>query len=254
MTTLQTKTLNGLAAAVLLLAASGAGAQTSATYTGQGLNSNPDGFGGYDLNNELCGVQNGANAEGPYLLWVFTATGAKTATISGPWGLGAPMVKSANGTFKYVSGWYDPNSLLPNIVSATSSGGKVKKPQLTVSHGCRPFNPGGAWCSPGFWKKAAPLAWSLTGYARTSLFNATVYSAWYGASFVADPTLDTVLLNPPTYSGAPLAGTLGYSLNAFNATGAFLSNNIPGYQFDLAVMLAGGSDACPLDHHGNFKQ
>jgi hypothetical protein len=36
--------LKGLAAAMLLAAASAASAQSSATYTGQGLTSNPDGF------------------------------------------------------------------------------------------------------------------------------------------------------------------------------------------------------------------
>jgi hypothetical protein len=63
-----------------------------------------------------------------------------------------------------------------------------------------------------------------------------------------------VLNDPQTYSGAPLPGTSGYPLNAFNATGAYLTDNIPGYNFDISVMLAGGSDACPIDHFGNFKQ
>jgi hypothetical protein len=45
----------------------------------------------------------------------------------------------------------------------------------------------------------------------------------------------------------------GYPLNAFNATGAFLTNLIPGYQFDFAVMQRGSDDACPIDHFGNFK-
>jgi hypothetical protein len=246
-------TLKGLAAALLLTAASAASAQTSATYSGQGLNSNPDGFGGYDLNKELCGVQNGADAEGPYILWLFTATGAKTATITGPWGT-ASMTKMGNGTFKYVSAWYDP-STLPGNVTATSVGGKVKKPQLTVSHGCRPFRRG-AWCSPGFWHNATDAAWTLTGQPKTTLFNTTVYSAWYGASYAADPSLITVVTTTgSTYKGPGVAGTLGYSLNAFNATGAYLTNNIPGYQFSLETMEAAeGSDTCPIDHFGNFKQ
>jgi hypothetical protein len=33
----------------------------------------------------------------------------------------------------------------------------------------------------------------------------------------------------------------------------YLTNNIPGYQFDWDVMVAGGSDACPIDSFGNFK-
>jgi len=217
-------------------------------YSGQGLIA--DGFGGYDLRTELCGVENGADVDGPYLLWVLTANGANNADITGPWGTD-DMVKKSKGSFKYISDWYDPGTL-PGNVSATYDG-NAKNAQLVISHGCRPFNQG-AWCSPGFWKNATAGAWALTGYSPTSLFNATVYSFWYGATFAADPTLQTVLDNPPTYSGPPLAGTSGYALNAFNATGAFLTDNIPGYQFDFNVMQAGGSDACPIDHFGNFKE
>lgn len=219
----------------------------SVTYSGQGLIG--DGFGGYDLIEEICGVANGADVDGPYLLWVLTATGAKHADITGPWGTVA-MTKYGNGSFKYISSWYDP-STLPGNVSATYDG-KAKNVQLTISHGCRPFNEG-AWCSPGFWRNARVGAWTLVGHSPTELFNSTVYEYWYGATFSADPTLITVLNNPPTYSGPPFPGTSGYALNAFNATGAFLTNNIPGYQFDWNVMIAGSSDACPIDSFGNFK-
>src|SRR5215217_4974853 len=75
-------------------------ADGTVTYTGQGLTA--DGFGGYDLNREICGVANGADVDGPYLLWVLTATGANSATITGPWGTAA-MTKTGNGTFKYIS-------------------------------------------------------------------------------------------------------------------------------------------------------
>lgn len=76
---------------------------------------------------------------------------------------------------------------------------------------------------------------------KTDLFNTSVYNFWYGATFAANPTLETVLNNPQTYSGAPLPGTSGYPLNAFNATGAYLTDNIPGYNFDISVMLAGAA-------------
>ena len=108
------------------------------SYTGQGLIA--DGFGGYDLRTELCGIANGADADGPYLLWVMTATGAKNADITGPWGT-VPMTKTGNGTFKYISGWYDP-STLPGAVVGTYDG-KAKNTQLVISHGCRPFVRGG---------------------------------------------------------------------------------------------------------------
>jgi len=227
-----------------------------ATFTGQGLIA--DGFGGYDLRTELCGLANGADADGAYLLWVMTATGAKNADITGPWGT-AQMTKSGNGTFKYISGWYDP-STLPGVVVGTYDG-KPKNAQLVISHGCRPFDRG-AWCSPGFWMNALDAAWALTGQNKTDLFNTTVYDTFYGsgvAPLATDPTLATVLTtNGGLYKGPGIAGTdprtaAPNELNPFNATGAFLTDHIPGFSFDPAVMAAGGSDACPIDHHGNFK-
>ena len=246
---MKSKTLLGFfAAAVLALPGAAMAYANSVVFTGQGLIA--DGFGGYDLQNELCGVANGAQAEGPYLLFVLTATGAKNADITGPWGTAA-MTKTGNGTFKFVSNYYDPSLLDENDVSATYDG-KAKNAQLVISHGCRPYRQG-AWCSPGFWRNALAGAWERAGSSRSELFNGTVYGEYYGATFVADPTLQTVLNNPQTYSGAPVPGTSGYSLNAYNATGAMLTSRIPGYIFDWNVMQAGGSDACPIDHHGNFK-
>lgn len=220
------------------------------TYTGQGLIA--DGFGGYDLTTEICGRANGADADGPYLLFVLTATGAANADITGPWGSAVTMTKFGNGTFKYISAWYDPN-ILPGAVTATYDG-KAKNAQLTISHGCRPFKIG-AWCSPGFWRNAAAGAWALLGDTATptSLFNSTVYDYWFGKTFPVDPTLATVLNNPTIYSGAPFPGTSGYALNAFNATGAYLTSKIPGYTFDFNVMQGNESDTCPIDHFGNFK-
>jgi hypothetical protein len=227
----------------------------SVTYSGQGLLA--DGFGGYDLVTEICDgningiLENGADAEGPYLLWVLTATGAKNADISFFGGTPVPMTKFGNGTFKYISGWLDPRTL-PGNVTATYDG-KAKNAQLTISHGCRPFTHG-AWCSPGFWRNAEPGAWALVNHSPTELFNDTVYPVWYGATFAVNPTLYDVLHDSPTYSGPPLAGTSGYALNAFNATGAYLTNNIPGYQYDDNSRLYGNeSDTCPIDHFGDFK-
>jgi hypothetical protein len=223
------------------------------TYSGQGLLA--DGFGGYDLVTELCGVANGADVDGPYLLWVLTATGATKADITGPWGT-ADMTKSGNGTFKYISGWYSP-STLPGNVSATYDG-KAKNAQLVISHGCRPFTHG-AWCSPGFWRNATDAAWALTGYSRTDLFNSTVFPTFYGATFAVNPTLNTVLTTSGgTYKGPGVSGTDPRTadpnaLNAFNATGAFLTDHIPGYSYDPASLLSDDSQTCPIDHFGNFK-
>lgn len=236
-----------LLTALLALVAGAASAYTnSVSYSGQGLIA--DGFGGYDLQTELCGVANGADVDGPYLLWVLTATGASAADITGPWGTAA-MTKFGSGTFKYISGWYDPSTLAPGAVVATYNG-KAKNAQLVISHGCRPYTHG-AWCSPGFWKNAAAAAWALTGYTPADLFNQTVVSGFYDTASVADPTLYTVLNTPGanTFGGA----SAPFGLNAFNATGAFLTDNIPGFDFDPAFVGGDDSKTCPIDHHGNFK-
>ena len=204
----------------------------SVTYSGQGLTA--DGFGGYDLNRELCGIENGADADGPYLLWVLTASKSNNADITGPWGT-ATMTKFGNGTFKYISGWYDP-STLPGNVTATYDG-TAKNAQLVISHGCRPFQQG-AWCSPGFWRQEHHLwAWAATGIAPTEL-----YSAHFGAApslskkglkdgANPDPTLWEVLQNPQWYGG-----------EAFNNVGDLLSEAHPDVDFQGDRV----EDSCPL--------
>jgi hypothetical protein len=132
------------------------------TYTGQGLIG--DGFGGFDLQTELCGVANGAEVDGPYLLWVLTATGATNANIKFANANPIEMTKTGNGAFKYVGPYVNPATLLQGTVVATYDG-KPKNAQLVISHGCRPFT-GGAWCSPGFWRNATDAAWALTGTAE----------------------------------------------------------------------------------------
>ena len=252
----------GMAIAMLAIPSAASAYDNTAAYTGQGLNSNPDGFGGFDLNKEICGVENGADVDGPYLLFVMTATGAKNAEITFPSGTNAgthAMVKSGGGTFKYIAQWDDPDALLASGITGTYDG-KPKNVQLVVSHGCRPFNQEKpVWCSPGYWRNAEDAAWALTGHARSDLFNATVYDSFYGATFVADPTLNTVLTAPGgTYKGAGVSGTDPRTqapfaaLNAFNATGAYLSDELEGYTFSTTDYAA-GSDTCPYDHHGNLK-
>jgi hypothetical protein len=115
-------------------------------YTGQGLTA--DGFGNYDLNSEICKVENGAEVDGPYLLWVLTATAAPNADISfnttaAPTAPDAgvhPMFRqgnTTNGAFKYVSAWHEPSGLVGNVQS-TYDGSLKKSVQLVISHGCRP--------------------------------------------------------------------------------------------------------------------
>lgn len=225
------------------------------TYRGQGLI--PDGSGGYDLSTELCGLENGADVDGPYLLWVLTATKADSATITGPWG-SAEMIKFGNGTFKFTSGWYDPEDL-PGEVVATYEG-TTKNAQLVISHGCRPFETIGAWCSPGFWKNASGDAWYLTDYLRGDFFNDEI-GGRFEFTYVEDgmmyPNTVAPLANDnPTFDEV-LNKTANYFLSmekgiAFNAVGAFLTDNIPGYHYDPEVV--GQSNACPIDHSGNFKE
>jgi hypothetical protein len=254
-----------LTLALVLAMALPALAATTVPYTGQGFN-----FDGttYNLNDERCGLtgQNDANDGGTgqfanwngegmpyesgqgYLVWVLSANGATSAKLYLP-DMTVDMIK-VGGTWKYASQYYS-YAEIANIVYATYEGTAKGNVQLVVSHGCQPFETDGAWCSPGYWRNAADAAWELTGYAKTDLFNDTVYDYWYGATFAADPDLITVLNNAPTYSGPPLAGTSGYALNAFNATGAMLTDAIPGFHFDFD--LIGAENACPIDNHGNFK-
>jgi hypothetical protein len=160
---------------------------------------------------------------------------------------------NGNGAFKLVSGWHNPNKLFPGTVFATYNG-KQGNAQLVISHGCRPVVRAGALCSPGFWRNATHAAWAVTGHSRSELFNGTVFDYWYGATITPDPTLDAVLTTlGKSFKGFPVPGTSGYALNFFNATGAYLTDAIPGYAFDWDVMQAGSSDACPIDHFGNFK-
>ncbi len=256
-----------LAALLLLLMAAGpAFAQTVVTYTGQGFN-----FDGttYNLNNERCGAggQDGAddggtgqfaNWNGPglphqagdaYLLWVLTANGATSAKLQLPGGLEVDMIK-VGGTFKYASAYYPYASLLgPPAVKATYSGKAKGNVQLVVSHGCQPFSTDGAWCSPGYWKNARAAAWTLIGVDKTDLFNDVVVPDFYATASAADPSLITVLTTP----GANTFGSADapFGLNAFNATGAALTQMIPGFVFDPT--LIGAENACPIDNHGNFK-
>jgi hypothetical protein len=86
-----------------------------------------------------------------------------------------------------------------------------------------------------------------------------VYNSFYGATFVVDPSLNTVLTAPGgTYKGPGVSGTdprtqSPNALNAFNATGAFLTDHIPGFAYDPNLLTQDESNTCPIDHHGNFK-
>jgi hypothetical protein len=239
-------------------------AGTVVTYRGNGFH-----FDGttYNLNDERCGLtgQNDANDGGTgqfadwngdghpyetgqgYLVWVLTANGAASAKLNLPDGT-VDMIK-VGGTFKYASKYYSYASLVGLPVTAEYEGKAKGNVNLVVSHGCQPYETEGAWCSPGYWKNAADAAWALTGYAKTDLFNDTVVPDYYDTASAANPTLFQVLVA----SGANTFGgpSAPYGLNAFNATGAFLTGQLDGFHFDPS--LIGVEEACPIDNHGNFK-
>lgn len=104
----------------------------SVSFNGQGLITQDPG--GYSLQNEVCGVFNGADVTGPYLFWTLSAPGARNAEIRGPWG-SAIMNRGGDGNFTYISGWYGPEDLASNPVKATYDG-RPQVATLVVSHGC----------------------------------------------------------------------------------------------------------------------
>ena len=100
---------------------------------------------------------------------------------------------------------------------------------------------------------------ALSGHAKAELFDTTVvpdfYDTAYGtfgigngpsATFVPDPTLIQVLENPGGVNST-VSGPFG--INQFNAVGAFLTDDIPGYTFSGDISV----DNCPIDNHGAFK-
>src|ERR1041385_7498288 len=93
---------------------------------------------------------------------------------------------------------------------------------------------------------ATDAAWALTGYSKTDLFNSTVVPNFYDTAFGANPTLGTTLTDNAYKSGQLTSGPFG--LTPFNATGAFLTDNIPGFDFDPSFMQFDDSQTCPIDH------
>jgi len=241
--------LRTLAITILALVSPGAvwAYGNSVTYSGQGIA--PNGDGSYVVNNEICGVANGAPANGPYLFWVLTANSANNANITIPGEGTNAMTKKGAGAFQYTSGWQDLGGLLGNVYATYD--GKAKNAQLVISHGCAPKADVGAWCSPGFWLNTlnkSPNAWNTIGVTPPGPYYNDVIGPSTdpsGPAATGSPTLLDVLQNKAAYFSAPQQGA------GFNAVGAYLTNLIAGYSFDPA--LVGTEDSCPLDAFGNFK-
>ncbi|CAM0999694.1 hypothetical protein EJMOOK_13615 [Rhodanobacter sp. Root179] len=255
-----------LALLLTLLAATSAWAATTVTYTGQGFS-----FDGtnHNLNDQRCGLTGQDDADdgntgqfadwhGPgqpyqtgdgYLVWVLTANGATSATLVLP-DKTVQMIK-VGGTFKFASAYYSYQALVGTPVTASYTGTARGNVQLVVSHGCQPLETDslGAWCSPGYWRNASSTAWTLIGTDQFEAFNDTVVPGFYNTPSLAGPTLIQVLTTPGANTFGAAAAP--YGLNAFNATGAYLTNRIPGFHFD--VNLVGNENACPIDNHGHYK-
>jgi hypothetical protein len=106
-----------------------ASADGDLTFNGQGLND--DG----SLETEICGVENGAEVDGGYLLLVLTANRATSAEFAAPGDTG-DMEQSGNGAFKYVyTGSSDPADLV-GVATASYTGTARGNPQFVLSHGC----------------------------------------------------------------------------------------------------------------------
>jgi hypothetical protein len=268
--------LSGLCALMALgaLATTGPALAGNVTYTGQGFNY--DGT-THNLNDERCGADGQtpaddgstglfANWNGPgqpyqtgqgYLVWVLSGSASQQGVqLNLPSPDGTVDMIQVGGTWKYASQYYSYDDLVNFPVSAGPAGTRA---QLVVSHGCQPFEGDkGAWCSPGYWKNAADAAWDLTTYVKTDLFNLTVVPDFYDTPTTKLPPYGPTLIQALDNTGMGGANKYGaasapYGLNAFNATGAFLTDNIPGYDFDPARVDESDETACPIDNHGVFK-
>ena len=262
--------LSIIVALVATLALTGTAiAGTTVWYTGQGFE-----FDGttWELEEERCGLagENAAddggtgqfaNWNGPgqpyetgqgYLLWVLTANGATSAKLTLPSGT-VDMIQ-VGGTFKYASQYWSRDDLV-GVAKAVYKGKVRGAVQLVVSHGCRPFIGGdGAWCSPGYWRNASDASWALIKVEKTALFGATVEIDPNYVPSATQPSnveLYTILLFPQTYAGPDIGSFYGWNANAFNLTGAWLTDQLEDYHFD--PNLVGRDDACPIDHHGREK-
>jgi hypothetical protein len=257
-----------LLAVVPAMFAPSAFANGTVTYSGQGFTN--DGT-TYSLNDQRCGTEQGANDGGtgqfadwngtgqayqtgqPYMVWVLTANGATSATLNLPDG-SVGMIQ-VGGTFKYASHYYNAEDII-DVVTAEWIGKAKGRVQLTVSHGCPPGS--GGWCSPGFWRNASDGAWERAGFpdkaaGMATVFNGNVTTGYYETDNPdATLTIGTVLTDVGGAGGANKYGAADdpHGLNAFNAVGAFLTDQLTG-GFDPNKV--GVEGACQIDHHGVYK-
>jgi hypothetical protein len=225
-----------LVLAIVALTAVPVLAGTIVYYTGQGFTNGT-------LDNIKCGedIDLGQDKDfvvapdGAYLKWVLTASGADSATITGPWGT-FDMIQAGGGAFHKATNYYEVNNLVNYPVRAEYEGAS-NNVQLVVSNGCPPQV--GEWCSPGYWRQPHHLSsWEATGYSPDDLFyDALGYYPTLSKKGTEDgattnPTLWEVLQSPQWYGG-----------DAFNAVGDLLSEAHPDINF-LGIRV---EDSCPLN-------
>jgi hypothetical protein len=167
----------------------------SVIYSGQGTYLDDDGV--RQLGTEICGIENGAEVDGPYLLWILTANGATSATLSGTVSGNMSKAGGSNSTFKYVSGWHDLGSLI-GAVTGTWTGVARGSVQLVISHGCPPANGNSetAWAANG--EEAGSLAFNEDGRGSWATYVA-YSSAEKTVTFFAGQTINvgTVTFSAP---------------------------------------------------------
>jgi hypothetical protein len=109
----------------------------------------------------------------------------------------------------------------------------------------------GAFCSPGYWKNAPDSAWAkVAPITKTSTFNSVAVPEFYANAIGSSVTLADVLNGKSATKYGKAAGPFG--LNPYNAVGAALTTQLPGYVFDPAA-VGSLTDTCPLDGNGNWK-
>jgi hypothetical protein len=216
----------------------------STIWTGQGVQCDEN----HDciLNTEICGLENGADREGPYLLWVFTGgprTSSATITIGNCTDTGGAMTQSGGGSWKYISDYCDPTTVTASV-SYSYTGPAPANPQLVISHGCRPAG-ADLWCSPGYWKNAQDAAWAkVTGYTKDTLYNST--SCKDSPAVAGDPTIFQVLSAPSTYGG-PATNCVAQLLTDTLCGGGQLNPECPNDNKTICP------DTCPYSNGGVLK-
>jgi len=248
---------------------------TTVAYTGQGFIDDGTGTGTLILKSDRCGTGTAndggtgqfANWNGlgqpyqagqPYLVWVLTANGATAAHIYDTDGNTFPVHPGFNmfpvgGTFKYASPYFSPDDTIGSVF-ADYLGRARGSVQLTVSHGCAPFELEACWCSPGYWKNADDAAWVKTGLNR----NTDTYGGHVGAiqavnsacpaAPTPDPSLQLALETENKNNPFPSVG--GVRALAANCVGEYLTSLLGG----CAVDLSHPDNACPIDNQGDCKE